>query len=80
MIRRLFLAGFVIAMLPHVPCLALTAKQKMTTCQFGANDQKLQGAARKSFIAKCMSDQNDPRGSAGSPAGGAAPSTDEQNN
>ena len=80
MIRRLFLAGFVIAMLPHVPCFAVTAKQKMATCEFGAKDQKLQGAARKSFIAKCMSDTNDPRGSGGSPTGATDPMSGEQNN
>lgn len=80
MIRRLFLAGFLIVMLPHLPCLALTAKQKLATCQFGAKDQKLQGDARKSFIAKCMSDTNDPRGSAGSPAGATEPASGDQNN
>jgi psiF repeat len=36
------------------PALALTAKEKMETCKFGADDQKLQGAARKAFMAKCM--------------------------
>jgi hypothetical protein len=38
------------------PALALTAKQKMDTCKFGANDQKLTGAARTAFIKKCMKD------------------------
>jgi psiF repeat len=36
------------------PALALTAKQKMETCKFGADDQKLAGAARKAFMTKCM--------------------------
>jgi hypothetical protein len=36
------------------PAWAVTAKQKMEICKFGADDQNLQGAARKSFMAKCM--------------------------
>jgi hypothetical protein len=34
----------------------------METCQFGADDKKLAGAARKSFMAKCMSNVDSPRG------------------
>jgi hypothetical protein len=44
----------------------------MATCKFGADDQKLDGAARNAFMKKCMSDHNDPRG-AGGPAAAAAP-------
>jgi hypothetical protein len=36
------------------PALAVTAKEKKATCEFGADDQKLQGAARKTFMTKCM--------------------------
>lgn len=32
----------------------VTAKEKKGTCEFGADDQKLQGAERKAFITKCM--------------------------
>lgn len=32
---------------------AVTAKDKKATCEFGADDQKLKGAERKAFIAKC---------------------------
>jgi len=39
------------------PASALTAKQKMETCKFGADDQKLEGAKRKAFIAKCMANE-----------------------
>ena len=46
----------------HAPAIAATPKQKMETCKFGADDQKLTGAARKSFMAKCMSDKDSPRG------------------
>ncbi len=44
------------------PAAALTAAQKMETCKFGADDQKLSGTKRKQFIARCMSNRNDPRG------------------
>jgi hypothetical protein len=43
---------------------AVAAKDKMATCKFGADDQKLQGAARSAFMKKCMSNKDDPRGSA----------------
>jgi hypothetical protein len=44
------------------PASALTAAQKMETCKFGADDQKLAGAKRKAFLAKCMSNKDDKRG------------------
>jgi hypothetical protein len=44
------------------PCFAVDAKQKMATCKFGADDQRLQGAAREAFLKKCMANRNDPRG------------------
>ena len=51
------------------PAAAVTAKQKMETCKFGADDQKLTGAKRQAFISKCMANRNDPRGpSAGAKA------------
>jgi hypothetical protein len=46
---------------------ALTSKDKMETCTFGANDQKLLGAARKSFMAKCMANKDSPRGKPAKP-------------
>lgn len=55
--------------LPITPSLALTTKDKMATCKFGADDQKLAGKARAAFMKKCMSNKDDPRG----PAVGAAP-------
>lgn len=48
--------------LPGTPCLAVAAKDKMATCKFGADDQKLRGAARAAFIKKCMADRDEPRG------------------
>jgi psiF repeat len=61
--RTIFLAAALIAMLPSAPSLAVSAKDKMATCKFGADDQKLEGAARKTFMKNCMSNKDDPRGS-----------------
>ena len=63
-----------IAVLPSVPSFAVTAKEKMATCKFGADDQKLAGAARTKFMKNCMANRNDPRGGAGAwrPGGQAA--------
>jgi psiF repeat len=57
----------IIALFPLLlatPASALTKAQKMETCKFGADDQKLTGGKRKAFIAKCMSNKNDKRGPA----------------
>ena len=61
----------IIALLPLLlatPATAVTKAQKMETCKFGAEDQKLEGAKRNAFINKCMSPQNDKRGPAIKPA------------
>jgi len=68
-IAAALIAALPIAALPAAPSLAVTAKDKMATCKFGADDQKLKGKARSTFMAKCMSNKNDPRGT----GGGAAP-------
>jgi len=77
MLRYVAIAVMLTVLLPTAPSFAVTTKEKMATCKFGADDQKLQGAARKSFMTKCMSNKNDPRGSAAPgaapPAPGAAP-------
>ena len=65
----------IIAIFSLLPLLLLTSPasaaptkaQKMETCKFGADDQKLEGAKRKAFIANCMSNRNDRRGPAGKP-------------
>jgi len=54
--------------LPNVPALAVTPKQKMETCKFGADHPMLSGKARADFIKKCMSNKNDPRGPSSSGA------------
>lgn len=51
------------------PALAVSAKDKMATCKFGADDQKLQGKARASFMAKCMGNEK----GGGAPAAKPAP-------
>jgi hypothetical protein len=66
-------AAALIIVLPVTPCFAVTAKDKMATCKFGADDQKLQGAARDAFLKKCMANRNDPRGPAPGGAAAAAP-------
>jgi hypothetical protein len=60
--RYLCAAGLAAILLANAPALALTAKEKMETCKFGADHQKLAGAARKAFLAKCMSNRDSPRG------------------
>ena len=63
MIGRLMVAaGLTVALLGGAAAQAATPQQKMETCNFGADDKKLTGAARKSFLAKCMSDKDAPRG------------------
>jgi hypothetical protein len=69
MIRYAIVAALLAVTLPGAPSYAATPKDKMATCKFGADDQKLQGAERKKFIDRCMSNKDDPRGPA---AGGAA--------
>jgi hypothetical protein len=56
--------------LPSAPALAVTAKQKMETCKFGADNPMLTGKARAEFIKKCMANKNDPRGPSSSGAPG----------
>jgi hypothetical protein len=62
MMLRFVMAGLAAIALTNTPALAATSKQKMETCKFGADDQKLQGVARKAFMAKCMSNKDSPRG------------------
>jgi hypothetical protein len=62
MLRILSVLCLLPLLLLATPASALTKAQKMETCKFGADDQKLTGAKRKAFIAKCMSNRNDKRG------------------
>lgn len=40
------------------PATAATKAQKMETCKFGADNDKLEGKARDAFIKKCMANAN----------------------
>jgi len=60
--RTLTAIGVCTIVLGAAPAFAVTAKQKLETCQFGADHQNLTGAARKSFMAKCMANRDSPRG------------------
>ena len=64
MYRILGLMSLLPLLLLATPASAATQAQKMETCKFGADDQKLDGAKRKAFMAKCMSNKNDKRGPA----------------
>lgn len=62
MLRTLGVLSLLPLLLLAGPANAATKEQKMETCKFGADDQKLAGAKRKSFIANCMANRNDKRG------------------
>jgi hypothetical protein len=56
MLRSIVLIGALAILLP-APASAITAKEKMETCKFGADDQKLKGGHRTTFIKRCMADE-----------------------
>ncbi|MGE3148430.1 MAG: PsiF family protein [Pseudorhodoplanes sp.] len=58
-IAALAAAGIVLS---STPGQAITAKEKMVTCKFGADDQGLKGKARTAFLNRCMAKGNAPRG------------------
>ena len=60
MSRRVLAAGLAAAMVFAAPALAITAKEKMDTCKFGAADQKLTGKKEQDFIKKCMANEPAP--------------------
>ena len=68
MLRTLSLLSLLPLLLMVTPASALTKEQKMETCKFGADDQKLEGAKRKSFMANCMANRDDKRPPAPAPA------------
>lgn len=55
---RLALAALVPLLMLVTPAAAATKAQKMETCKFGADDQKLTGAKRNAFIKRCMANEN----------------------
>jgi hypothetical protein len=67
------LAAIMLAVVwPCAPTYAITSKDKMATCKFGADDQHLQGKARTAFMKKCMSNHDEARGGAAVPTVPAA--------
>ena len=66
-LRLVAVTGMAAAVLFIGPTFAAPSKQKIETCKFGADDQKLTGAARKAFMSKCLSDTDSPRGRAAVP-------------
>jgi hypothetical protein len=52
--------GLFAILVPAMPAFAITPQQKMETCKFGADNQKLAGKARKTFIARCMANEDAP--------------------
>lgn len=57
MLRYIGLLGLPLLLLA-TPASAVTAKQKMDTCKFGADNEQLTGAKRNAFIKKCMAAGN----------------------
>ena len=51
---RVFVPVLLAAFAFSAPAHAVTAKEKMETCKFGAQDQKLAGKEEKAFMRKCM--------------------------
>lgn len=78
MLGRLSLIALLPVLMLATPASALTAKQKMETCKFGADDQNLAGAKKTAFIKRCMSNKNDKRGPAMQPAATTAPAPKPQ--
>jgi psiF repeat-containing protein len=60
MLRYVSVLGLLIAVLANTSALALTKQQKLETCTFGADDQKLTGQARKTFMTRCMANEDRP--------------------
>jgi psiF repeat len=60
MLRSAAALGLLASVLANAPALAVTKQQKLETCTFGADDQKLVGTARKAFLARCMADEDRP--------------------
>lgn len=61
MLMRMFFAAAVAAgLMLLAPAERIVAQDKKGTCEFGADDQKLKGAARKKFISRCMAKEDAP--------------------
>jgi hypothetical protein len=56
--RLLAITALLPVLVVATPALAATKAQKMETCKFGADSEKLVGAKRDAFIRKCMANAN----------------------
>ena len=56
MLRYVGAIVVVMAAVAATPAVAITSAEKMETCKFGADADKLTGAKRKRFLARCMAD------------------------
>jgi hypothetical protein len=61
MLRLAAVLASLSVVLVNTPTFAITQQQKLETCTFGANNQKLTGQARNDFITKCISDEASPQ-------------------
>jgi len=60
MLRYACVLGVLATPLANTPVFAITKQQKLETCTFGADDQKLTGQARKTFMTRCMANEDRP--------------------
>jgi len=60
MLRSISVLGLLFIVLANTSALALTQQQKLETCTFGADNQKLTGEARKTFMTRCMATEDRP--------------------
>jgi hypothetical protein len=72
---RCAVAALLAIMLSCAPASAVTSKDKMATCKFGADDQHLTGKTRAAFINKCMTNKDEPRGAPAMSPPPTAPAT-----
>jgi hypothetical protein len=76
MLRTLGLMSLLPLLLLATPASALTKAQKMETCKFGADDQKLEGVKRKTFLNNCVANRDDKRPA--KPVDPTAPASDKK--
>jgi len=60
MLRYAAVLGLLATVLASSSVHAVTKQQKQETCTFGADDQKLTGQARKTFMTRCMANEDRP--------------------
>jgi hypothetical protein len=78
MFRTLVLISLLPILMLAGPASAATQEQKMETCKFHADGEKMTGAKRKTFMANCMSNRDDKRGPAMKPSNEMAPGADRK--